>query len=598
MVKAAGSYWSRYTDNRWSRRTFLKVGGMTAAGLAGAGLLGCGGGSGNGGGGSGSLGGKSVTDTGAVLRPGIYEGVIPASQEEANWRSVGKRGDTWNFLSLDPPHLDMATSLSCTVYNVNDMVYNKLVRGKMPPDGDSFKVELEPDLAESWEIKPDGMEVTFHLRKGVQFQNVPPTNGREFTAEDARLSFERYKSSGVQKDFFAQVGRIEAPDNYTLKVVLDKPFAGFVGTTASYSFIFPKELATNDPERRKTAVGTGAFVLDKWTPKEGVQYSRNPNYFEKGLPFLDKANMFVIPDDATALAAYRSRQIDVPPGGAVTTKIQRDDVMKSDPDTVIQILPISRGGNVNGLQWRLDKSPWKDERARRALSMAIDRKAFADNQYDGLGGGFSSPAIPWSFVFDQPPTLADQGQWYQFNPSEAKKLWSAAGAGNVTGKFVSWYQRNTFQLIQQMWKANLGFEVDAREVDNPTHITILTQRNYEDMVGIVWGPPNYELDGWVYPYYRSDGGLNYNFVNDSTLDQLLDKQRVELDNEKRKQLFKQLWDYLNDKVYEIWWPQNYYIYGWRSIVRNFRQHGLMGTSSCYTTGNVARRVWIDRTPIS
>ncbi len=587
------SYWARYAKSH-SRRSFLRAGGLAAAGLAGASLLGCGG-SGDGGG-SGSLGGKTVTETGAVLKPGVYEGVIPASEEEANWRTGGKRGGVWNYLSLDPPHLDMATSLSCTVYNVNDMVYNKLVRGKMPPDGDSFKLDLEPDLAESWESKPDGTEVVFRLRKGVQFQNVAPTMGREFTSEDAKLTFERYKSAGVQKDAFEFVTRVEAPDKYTLKVVLSKPFAGFVGSIASYSFIWPKELAIDDAERRKTAVGTGAFVLDKWTPKEGAQYSRNPNYFEKGLPFLDKANMFVIPDDAAALAAYRSKQIDVPPGGAVTTKLQREDVLKSDPDTVIQILPTSRGGNVNGLQFRLDQAPWKDERVRRALSMAIDRKAFTDNQYDGLGGGFSGPAIPWSFVFDKVPTVADQGPWYQFNPAEAKKLLNAALPGGLKAKFVSWYQRNTFQLIQQMWKENLGVEVDARQVDNPTHITILTGRNYEDMVGIVWGPPSYELDGWVYPYYYSKGGLNYNFVDDPALDQLLDRQRAELDNERRKQLFKQLWTHLHDKMYEIWWPQNYTIYGWRSSVRNFRLHGIMGTAACYSTGNAARRVWIDKTP--
>ena len=166
-----------------------------------------------------------------------------------------------------------------------------------------------------------------------------------------------------------------------------------------------------------------------------------------------------------------------------------------------------------------------------------------------------------------------------------------AGTKNV--EFVYWYQRTSAPLIQQMWK-DVGFEINLREVDNPTHIQLLNNYKWEETVGIVWGSPHYEVDGWLYPFYKTGGGLNYNYVADPDLDKLLDAQRAEGDATKRRAILKQIWDHLQDKVYEVWWPQNFTTYNWRSYVRNYRLHGFMGTTGCYTTGNMIRQIWIDK----
>ena len=122
------------------------------------------------------------------------------------------------------------------------MTYNRVARAKTGAHAHPFMPEIEPDLAESWESSPDSSEFTFHLHQGIKTHNVEPTMGREFTAEDIKLSMERYKGGGSQQDVFAPIESIETPDNYTVVVKLNQPLADFPTTIASWGFMWPKEL--------------------------------------------------------------------------------------------------------------------------------------------------------------------------------------------------------------------------------------------------------------------------------------------------------------------------------------------------------------------
>ncbi|MCX6023471.1 MAG: ABC transporter substrate-binding protein, partial [Chloroflexi bacterium] len=291
-----------------------------------------------------------------------------------------KRGNTFNYVSLDPPHLDIGLATSCTLYSTNDMVYNKLMRAKVGPTSDPFRVEIQGDLAKSWDLSKDGLVYTFKLHEGVKYQNLPPVNGRELTSEDVKWNYEEYKS-GVQGSTFENVASIETPDKYTVKITLKEANVDFLPSLAAMAFIRPKEIKDAEGSFRQKAIGTGPFILDKWTPKQGENYSRNPGYFEKdsaggALPYLDKANKFVISDVSAHRAAYRSKQVDVVTNSTVGLA---KEIKDSDPDTVF----MSNGsglfrGNVNGMLLRMDKPPFNDLRVRRAISMGIDRKTISD----------------------------------------------------------------------------------------------------------------------------------------------------------------------------------------------------------------------------
>ena len=213
------SYWDRSTI---SRRRALRGARLGVAGLAGVALFGCGGDDGETGGTSGTAapGGAGTTAGGGGGRlpsdqiriaPGAYEDSIPATPGELDPANNARYGGTLMARYLDPPHMDFNRTLSCTVNSTMDYTKNRLVRGQSGPQADNRRIQIEPDLAESWETSPDGLTWTFHLRQGVKFHNVEPTMGREFISDDVRLSVERYQAGGVQKDMWSDVTSIETP---------------------------------------------------------------------------------------------------------------------------------------------------------------------------------------------------------------------------------------------------------------------------------------------------------------------------------------------------------------------------------------------------
>ncbi|HLZ71649.1 MAG TPA: ABC transporter substrate-binding protein [Dehalococcoidia bacterium] len=548
-----------------------------------------------------TAGGTVAAQSGAVdkIKPGHYQNQLAASQEELNAAKSVKRGGTVKFRYLDPPHFDHTRGFSCTIYDTSSLVYNRLIREKLGPATDPFKLELEPDLAEKWEqTAQDGTEFVFTLRKGVKWQNVAPVSGRAFTSEDVKLVFERYAAGGVQKDYFSLVDSMEIPDANTLRVKLKAPYVDFPASIATFAFIEPRELYVNSDKIQTEVIGTGPFIRDSWTPKQGSVFHANPDYWEMGadgkpLPYADRVEAFVENSTATQKAGFRSgnwfwyQPLDTADG---------EDLLKNSPDTVWLDLPTSRGGNVNGFMFNMNNPKFKDKRVRNAISMGIDRQSYDDLFYDSLNKGFSATAIPWSFIFDSFPTAKSQGPTYQFNPSEAKKMLQAAGVDNVGFEIVEYYitsGRDLFAPFQDNLR-QIGVSVTDRHVDNPTAITLLANRNFNEAANMVWGPAQFSIDGWIYPWYVTGGGFNYNNVADSNLDQMLNAQRRELDATKRKQILLQIYNYLLDQNYDVWLPQAWIRDAWPSYVKNYRSHGFLGQGVCYACPQI-RSVWLDKT---
>ena len=219
----AEGYWK---NRRVPRRSVIRGAGLGVASLSGAVLVGCGGGDGDAedaapqatvdragqilggqtpteGAGGGSA--TPVPPDQVRIPPGLYEEPIAATPAEANPPVNGRYGGTLLTRYLDPPRMDINRTLSCTIYTTMNYTNSKVVRGKTGANAHPFLVEIEPDLAESWEASPDSTEFTFHIRQGIKTHNVDPTNGREYTAEDIKLSMERYKAGGTQQDVFAPV---------------------------------------------------------------------------------------------------------------------------------------------------------------------------------------------------------------------------------------------------------------------------------------------------------------------------------------------------------------------------------------------------------
>ena len=223
------------TGRAVGRREALRAGGVALTGIAGAALIGC----------SGEddrartltappTGSRTATPS-VRAAPGSYDGPVPATAAELSHRANAKRGGTLRMRYLEPPHLDINRTLSCTTYHPLSYALSRLTRARTGATADPFMVEIEPDLAESWVVNSDATEFVFHLRRGVKTHNRPPVFGREFTAEDVRLSWERYRASGSQRDVYASLAEIVTPDDHTIVARLDQPQVEFAAGIASWS---------------------------------------------------------------------------------------------------------------------------------------------------------------------------------------------------------------------------------------------------------------------------------------------------------------------------------------------------------------------------
>ncbi len=606
---------SNYWTGRVSRRNALRGTGVGLVGLAGAALIGCGSKKkeeapttgeatrlqdvGKGAGAKAAeTGGTPVPKDQVRVKPGLYEGPVPPSAAERNPKVNAKYGGTIKVRYLDPPRMDLSRTNSCTIDTTQGLVTNKLVRAKLGPLADPFNVEIEADLAEKWETADKGQTWVFSLRKGVKTQNVAPLNGREFNAEDVVQSINLYLK-GSLKDVFSPITKTETPDKYTLKMTLDAPRGDFPKELAAWAAIYMKELVDNESLRQEKAMGTGPFIQKEWTKKQRSVFVKNPDYFESGLPYVDQVEMYVQDDLNASRAGFKTHNyFDY---SAPDKKVFADTFADNNQTMVGTTAPVSRGANVNGWQYNMKNPLFKDERIRRALSLAFDRKDFdlANNGGDNQNpeGPYSQSPMPWPMLFDKFPTAKVNGPWYQFNPAEAAKMMQAAGytaAKPLTMELASWYNRIQFSgIVIPGINTNLKeVQIKWREIDNPTHVTLMSDRNFKDMIGFLWGPPGYSMDQWLTPFYHSKGGLNYGSIEDPALDALLLKQRTEANPVAQKEIWHQISTLIHDKVYQAWFPVPLQRNSWHNYYLNYRPHGLVGTVPCYATPQL-RSVWLD-----
>src|SRR5207244_3608598 len=294
-----------------------------------------------------------------------------------------KRGKTLVRASAwDPPVLDPRLTNSLGLFQIASLTSNRLVRYPFSDEAaNTTDLTLKGDLAESWQGSPDFRIWTFKLRQGGKWHNVPPLNGRELVAADVKYCFEAYAKEGVQSFTFREIEGMETPDKHTLRVHLQSPNVLFPQNLAEpITVIFAREVLEEDGDLKKRLIGTGPYLLKEHTRKVRVVLARNPDYFDKGRPYVDEYTILSTPDAATRLAAFRTGQSDIL---WLASLGEVETVRKTNPAAVVQeyknvLAPF-------GLALAQDKPPFNDVRVRRAISMAVDRQKQVDTLFEGHG---------------------------------------------------------------------------------------------------------------------------------------------------------------------------------------------------------------------
>lgn len=507
-----------------------------------------------------------------------------------------KRGGIFRMAVREAPNLDPHLSVSFLTHSYISLAYSQLVRF---PNGPEQKhpadFSIVPDLAARWE-QPTPTTLVFYLRKGVKFHNKPPVNGREVTADDVKYSLERFMAKSGFKSRFDQVQSIEAVDRYTVRVTLKEPFAPFLNHLANPSFtaILPREAEEkfknfNHPD---AVIGTGPFVLKSYEKGVKVTFERNPDYFMKGLPYLDGVVFEITPDASARLSLLRAGRVELGHIWGWSSPEQAKPLKQTNPEMVVIPHQVIGQGKI---YMRTDQPPFNDMRVRRAISLAIDRKAWNDALLYSEGCIDAGPVPCAMKDWKLDGSKLDPGKaryLIGYDPNEARQLLVQAGfAKGFTTPMFHWpgYTppwRSYYELAADNL-GKIGITVELKPEEYGKYISTTYLGKFEKMA---MGPvtPFTEVDDFLYGSFFPEQPNNRSHVADAELNKLLVAQRRELDPKKRKEIVEEIQRYLADKAYYVYVPNAPQYVSHPPHVKGFKHH------DGYGLGLRLMYTWLDR----
>jgi peptide/nickel transport system substrate-binding protein len=477
-----------------------------------------------------------------------------------------KRGGTLRYgVHTAPAHFDVHQSGTVANIGAQSPMYDTLLR-RSPKDGQT----IIPDLAHRWEISPDGRKYTFHLRKGVKFHD-----GADFTAEDVKATYERIARppKGVvipRTPLFATVGEIVVVDPHKIEFRLTeaRPKAFMLGAFASgWNIIVRKKtLDENQGNLRQVMAypGTGPFKHVSRKDKEVWIMERNSDYWNKGLPLVDKVEVYHMPPFSAELgAAFLSGKLDyarlLDPVSWRKAKAMQGVSAAAFNQSVIQAVWMN-----------MKKKPLADVRVRRAMHLAMDRHTLVEVVKDTAPmqvGGFVYPFHEMS----TPLAELEKKLGYQkdIKPAvqEARRLMKEAGyAQGIKGLDFVVRDANTFKLwavaIQAMLKEHINIECNLRVVQISQWFDEVSGGNFDlgisAIVSTLMDPSDY-FNAW----YGKDGPQNYSYWTNAAFHDLTNQIDRELDDNRRKAMVRKGEDILEqdpplipvayEQIYDAWY---------------------------------------------
>jgi dipeptide transport system substrate-binding protein len=316
-----------------------------------------------------------------------------------------------------------------TSFDASSQIYSRVV------DFERGGTTVVPGLAEKWTISPDGLVYTFHLRKGVKWQsnkNFKPS--RDFNADDMMFMFERqwkendpyFKVTSSNHSYFNDMGMpkllksVDKVDEYTVRVELNRPEAPFLSNLAmEYAGVQSKEYAiamlkAGTPEKiDQEPIGTGPFMLVQYQKDAVIRYKAFPQFWG-GKAKIDDLVFSITPDASVRWAKLQKGECHVMPYPNPADL----DAIRKDPNVKVLEQP---GLNVGYLAFNTQKKPFDDVRVRKAVSMAINKKAIIDGVYLSTGIAAKNPIPPSMWSYND--AVKDDA----YDPEAAKKLLAQAG---------------------------------------------------------------------------------------------------------------------------------------------------------------------------
>ena len=616
------SYWEQITSARISRRRALAAAAGTGMGAAALGVVGCGGGGGDSGG---NLGSKS--------------GLITEPKDESSKAKIG--GTLKTVRTADVPNgFDPLSTNNASTLSVASLAYPRLLKFKAAKYPNQADGSSEGDLADSFELSNDHLQLTLKLKQNLKWDSRAPTSSRLIDSEDVLYSWKKFvaRNAGAldlayEKSPGAPIESINAPDKNTIVFRMKQPDSSLLQllTSASHLYVMPRESEDKfDP--RGEVRGYGPWILDEYRPSAFFRWKKNPDYHVKGRPFYDVREEPILTEYAARLAQFKAGNILTDVHGLLQTDVPQ--TIKDLPQALVFQDDSFPTGVSSHIRFGYEgNTVFKDERMRQAVSMLIDRESFANvvHNKDGLAKeGLDIPVAyhtivgaGWTGYYIDPydeKTFGANHKYLKLNIPEAKKLLAAAGYPNgVEVELIYNGDSNygaTYHLIKDVFAGNLrdgGVSTKENPIAYRTYYdnyylgyvrTLYEEGKVKGFTGMVYaahkGYPT--VASQLFGTFHKDGALFQGLTDTGTnahlgdprVNTMIEQIQREFDLKKQQDLTQEFIRFMTGKAYQVPRPvgaKNFGVY-WPTI-RN------IGAFRTYPGGNTAVEStlnwWLDPT---
>ena len=437
-----------------------------------------------------------------------------------------------------PASMSMLEESTQAVNRPMSGVFNNLVMFKQDVPQNSLR-SIVPDLATSWAWNEEGTELTFPLRRAVKWHD-----GKPFTAADVKCTIDLLMDNAKEKlriyprkTWYANVAEVTTNGDYEVTFHLKRPQPSFLALLATgWSPIYPCHVSPRD--MRKHPIGTGPFKFVDFKPNQSITVTRNPDYWKPGRPYLDGIEYTIIKDVSTRLLSFISGKDDAYFGVTIP---QLKDVRSQAPGAICELFT----GNVpRNLIVNRDAPPFDNPDMRRAVALSLDRKAFIDIISDGQGdiGGAMQP-LPegvWGMPPDVLKMLAGYDPDVQKNRAEAREIMRKLGYGpdnrlalNVSTRNIPPFRDPAVILIDQLKQVFIDGELEI--VETALWYPKMYRKDFKIGLNLTGGGVD-DPDQQLYESYGCGSPRNYTGYCNPELETLFDRQSMEANEGKRKQL--------------------------------------------------------------
>jgi peptide/nickel transport system substrate-binding protein len=426
--------------------------------------------------------------------------------------------------------------------------------------------EIEPGLAESWDISDDGLVYTFHLR------DAKFSDGNPVTATDVQYSINIAATESGYAFIFEPIDKMEVVDDKTITFTLKRPYSPFLSAMSLFTgSIVPKAVHEADPEGfGDHPIGSGPFMVEEYSRGEQVVLVPNPYYWEMGedgkpLPYLDKVVIKYVPEATSRVLGFRNNDYDV----MNAVPLNEADSIKTMDGVTLEVAPIYR---LDYLYENHSKPPLDNKDFRLALNYATDRAAILKNVYFNYGELPNTYMPKMNFWSADVPMIP-------YDPEKAKELLTQSGyAGETIDILIAsgdTMGQQTATMLQQNWTA-VGINSSIRELESGTEWTEITEGNYMVSVGYITSDINDDDElATLEADYKAPGDFHsfFTWYQSDQVSELLTKARQTSDPTERANFYKQVQEiaYYQD-AYSV--PFNFmpmvnayydYVKGWKNL---------------------------------